>query len=166
MRSTRSVPETRAIWPCSSSNHSQGSFFVFYYAGEHPADVDGVCGHASGAWSWTKLSRRGHHQAIGVLHGTRSFVLQDDDGQILGYITTRIDRQAGIGHIPNLSVRAAARGQGIGRQLIARALELFRQEGLELAKIETLDQNPVGQHLYPQCGFVEVARQIHFVMRL
>jgi hypothetical protein len=27
-------------------------------------------------------------------------------------------------------------------------------------------QNPVGNHLYPACGFVEVARQVHFARRL
>jgi hypothetical protein len=35
-----------------------------------------------------------------------------------------------------------------------------------VAKIETLDQNPVGQALYPSLGFKEVARQIHYAMRL
>ena len=50
--------------------HSQGSFFVFYYAGEFPGDVDGVCGHASGTWTQTKMAKSGHHQAIGLLHGT------------------------------------------------------------------------------------------------
>ena len=37
---------------------------------------------------------------------------------------------------------------------------------MEVAKIETLDQNPVGQALYPSLGFTEVARQIHYAMRL
>ena len=32
--------------------------------------------------------------------------------------------------------------------------------------IETLDQNGPGQHLFPSCGFVEVARQLHFAMPL
>jgi len=26
--------------------------------------------------------------------------------------------------------------------------------------------NPVGQHLYPACGFSELGRQIHYGMRL
>jgi predicted esterase len=50
--------------------HSQGSFFVFYYAGEHPDDVDGVVGHASGVWTWTNLAKSGHGKAIALLHGT------------------------------------------------------------------------------------------------
>ncbi len=58
------------------------------------------------------------------------------------------------------------RGQGLGRQLITHALDYFRSLGLTHAKIETLDQNAIGQHLYPACGFVEVARQIHYVIAL
>ena len=40
------------------------------------------------------------------------------------------------------------------------------QLGLRQAKIETLDTNLAGQHLYPKLGFVEVARQIHYAMPL
>jgi len=87
-------------------------------------------------------------------------------GEAVGYITTRLNRDTGIGWIPNLAVRRDMQGRGIGRRLIEAALELFRSEGLAMAKIETLEQNPVGQHLYPKCGFVEVARQIHYVMPL
>jgi ribosomal protein S18 acetylase RimI-like enzyme len=45
-------------------------------------------------------------------------------------------------------------------------LDYFRAEGLEYAVIETMAQNAVGQHLYPACGFGEVARQVHFARRL
>jgi hypothetical protein len=37
---------------------------------------------------------------------------------------------------------------------------------MTIAKIETLEQNKIGQHLYPSAGFVEVARQIHYAMAL
>ncbi len=55
--------------------HSQGSFFSIYYAGEHPDDVDGVVGHASGIWNWSKLGKSGHHQAIVLMHGTQDPVV-------------------------------------------------------------------------------------------
>jgi ribosomal protein S18 acetylase RimI-like enzyme len=45
-------------------------------------------------------------------------------------------------------------------------LDLLRAEGMELARIETLAQNPVGMAFYPKMGFEEVARQIHYAMRL
>ena len=38
--------------------------------------------------------------------------------------------------------------------------------GMTHGKIETLDQNEVGLHLYPKMGFEEVARQVHFVKKL
>ena len=61
--------------------------------------------------------------------------------------------------------RREARGQGLGRRLIEHALAHFRAAGMTIAKIETLEQNAVGRHLYPSMGFVEVARQIHYAMR-
>ena len=57
-------------------------------------------------------------------------------------------------------------GRGIGRRLIEHALQHFRGAGLTHARIETLEQNPVGQKLYPSLGFREIARQIHYGMRL
>jgi ribosomal protein S18 acetylase RimI-like enzyme len=111
--------------------------------------------------------RKGRHIDEDVeAPGAAILVAEDDRGAIIGYIATQIDREAGVGLIPNMAVRAGLRGQGLGRKLIDAALTLFRDAGLELARIETLDQNPIGQHLYPDCGFVEVAKQIHFAMKL
>jgi ribosomal protein S18 acetylase RimI-like enzyme len=85
---------------------------------------------------------------------------------VVGYITTWQDRESGIGHIPNIAIAPEFRGQGLGRLLIQHALAHFRASGLTHAKIETLAQNSVGNHLYRDLGFVEVARQVHFVARL
>ena len=85
---------------------------------------------------------------------------------VVGYITTWTDADAGLGFIPNLAVDAGQRGQGIGRRLILHALDHFRQQGLSHARIETLEQNPIGQQLYPSLGFREVARQVHYCMAL
>lgn len=87
-------------------------------------------------------------------------------GAVVGYVTMLCDPETLIGWIHNLVVGSAARGQGLGRQLIEHALEHFRAAGMTVAKIETLEQNAVGRHLYPSVGFVEVARQIHYAMPL
>jgi ribosomal protein S18 acetylase RimI-like enzyme len=113
-------------------------------------------------WRW----RKARHIDADVAANPEGVFLAEEDGVVLGYVTTRVDREAGLGQIPNLAVSAAARNRGLGRQLIEYALDYFRSLGLSHAKIETLDQNPIGQHLYPSCGFKEVARQIHFVMDL
>lgn len=113
-------------------------------------------------WRW----RKARHIDQDVAANPGGVFVAEEDGLILGYITTRVDTEAGIGQIPNLAVAAEARNRGLGRQLIEQALRYFRSLGLSHAKIETLEQNPIGQHLYPACGFHEVARQIHFVMAL
>jgi ribosomal protein S18 acetylase RimI-like enzyme len=87
-------------------------------------------------------------------------------GQVVGYITTRVDLFSRIGRIPNLAVDPAFRGTGIGSALIEHALAYLAESGMAMAKIETLEQNPRGQALYPRFGFREVARQIHYVMPL
>lgn len=93
------------------------------------------------------------------------FVAKDGDN-LLGYVSTRLDRDAGKGRIPNLAVLAAARGSGLGRRLIEHALDYFRQQGMTFAMIETMAYNDIGNHLYPSCGFIEVGRQVHFARKL
>ena len=94
------------------------------------------------------------------------FVAEDAAGRVVGYVTTRLNAAASIGWIPNLAVDPSHQGKGLGRALLLHALEFFRQRGMQVAKIETLEQNPVGQSLYASLGFQEVARQIHYGMRL
>lgn len=113
-------------------------------------------------WRW----RKARHIDEDVAANPAGVFVAECDGQVMGYISTRIDRDAGKGRIPNLAVADDARNQGLGRRLIEHALDYFRAEGLAYAVIETMAQNPVGNHLYPACGFVEVARQVHFARKL
>jgi ribosomal protein S18 acetylase RimI-like enzyme len=92
-------------------------------------------------------------------------VAEDDcSGAVVGYVTMHCDPETRIGWIHNLAVDTNTRGQGVGRRLIEHALSHFRAAGMTIAKIETLEQNSIGRHLYPSVGFVEVARQIHYAM--
>lgn len=50
--------------------HGQGASFGFAFAGAYPELVDGVVAHGGGVWPGTKVGKKGHHQAIAVMHGT------------------------------------------------------------------------------------------------
>ena len=113
-------------------------------------------------WQW----RKARHLDEDAAREPEGIFVAELDGRIVGYISTWQDLEAGIGHIPNLALVAECRGQGLGRQLIEYVLDHFRRCGLTHAKIETLAQNAVGEHLYQSLGFREVARQIHFVADL
>jgi len=123
-------------------------------------DQFGVIGQRD--WAW----RKARHLALDAEREPAGIHVAEDGDSIVGYITTWSDHEAGIGNIPNLAVDRNYRGQGLGRQLIAFALDTFEAAGLTHARIETLDQNNVGQKLYPSMGFREVARQIHYCMDL
>ncbi|HLK56812.1 MAG TPA: GNAT family N-acetyltransferase [Chthonomonadaceae bacterium] len=94
------------------------------------------------------------------------FVAENAAGEVIGFVTTRLNVASKAGWIPNLAVDPAYQGQGLGVALLEHAIEFLRISGMEIVKIETLEQNPVGQKLYPRLGFVEVARQIHYAKRL
>ena len=113
-------------------------------------------------WQW----RKSRHIDDDVNRDPNGVFVAEEQGKVVGYITTWMDREAGMGFIPNLAVDHDQRGQGLGRQLITHALDYFRQEGIGHVRIETLAHNSIGQHLYPSCGFREVARQIHYCLEL
>lgn len=125
--------------------------------------VEDLCGIINGHdWRW----RKARHIDDDVAANPAGVFVAESGGKVVGYITTRIDRELGKGRIPNLAVDASTRGQGLGRKLIEHALAYFLSEGMEYAMIETMAYNEVGNHLYPSCGFQEVGRQIHFAMKL
>ena len=111
-------------------------------------------------------SRKARHIEDDVANNAAGVFVAEENGRILGYITSTVDRVAGKGRIPNLAVIAEAQGKGIGRQLIQHALDYFKREGMAYAAIETMTGNEVGQHLYSSCGFVEIGRQIQYAMKL
>lgn len=113
-------------------------------------------------WKW----RKARHLDEDVDRDPEGVFVIEDAGRIVGFISTWRDREAGIGHIPNLAFIPEYRGRGLGRELIEYALDHFRRSGLTHAKIETLEQNAVGKHLYQSLGFEEVARQVHFISAL
>ena len=88
------------------------------------------------------------------------------DGEVAGYITTYINHRTKIGGIPNLSVHPNFQQRGLGTELIEAALVYLKEEGMLYSRIETLDQNQIGTAFYPKMGFVEIARQVHYIRPL
>lgn len=129
--------------------------------------LDQILEEKLGRWNdrdWQ--ARKADHIDDDVTQNPDGCFVADRAGEILGYITVRLDRVNGKGRIPNLAVVEAARGLGLGRRLIVHAIDYMRDAGMKVAQIETMASNAVGQHLYPSCGFEEVARQVHYAMRL
>src|SRR5207244_609363 len=89
-------------------------------------------------------ARKAHEVAVDAEVNPEGVFVAEADGEILGYITTRLDRFSGIGRISNLAVAPSARGSGLGSALIRHALAYLTDQGMAMAKIETLAQNERG----------------------
>lgn len=110
--------------------------------------------------------RKAKHMDADVAANSDGIFVYEDNGTVIGYITTRIDHESKIGGIPNLAVLPGHQGKGVGKDLMKAAFDYFEEQGMAVAKIETLDQNDIGQNFYPRSGFTEIARQIHYAMPL
>jgi ribosomal protein S18 acetylase RimI-like enzyme len=109
-------------------------------------------------------ARKAKHIDADIATHPEGVFVAEEDGQLLGYITTRIDPESRMGWIPNIAVRPDLKSRGLGKQLMAYGLDYLQQVGMTHVKIETLAVNEIGSRFYPQMGFQEVIRQIHYVL--
>lgn len=75
-------------------------------------------------------------------------------GEPAGFLVARV--AADEAEILNLVVAEGARRKGIGRELVAAALEKARQSGASAVFLEVAADNPAGCALYESAGFRKV----------
>lgn len=76
-------------------------------------------------------------------------------GQVVGFITFRIDAAKSMGTIGNNAVAPEAQGKGIGTLMYNYVLDLFRSHGLKYASVTTgLDEGHApARRAYEKAGF-------------
>lgn len=77
--------------------------------------------------------------------------LATPDGR--GFIVCHRDGARGVGTIELVAVAAAARGRGLGGELVGAAIETFARGGLARAEVVTQAANVPAQRLYQRAGF-------------
>jgi ribosomal protein S18 acetylase RimI-like enzyme len=112
------------------------------------------------------VCRKLKHIDADIAANAEGIFVAEEEGQVIGYITTVLDYDTLLARIPNMAVAAGHQGKGVGKALMDASLAYMREKGMEHAKIEALAQNPVATTFYPRVGFHEVARQVHYVMKL
>ena len=79
------------------------------------------------------------------------------DGAIAGYGILSVG--AGEAHVLNLCIAAGWRGQGLGRHLLRRLLDIARWNGAERVFLEVRPSNPLAKALYDSVSFAEIGRR-------
>lgn len=79
------------------------------------------------------------------------------DAQIAGYGI--LSTGAGEAHVLNICIGADYRGQGLGRYLLGRLLDIARWNGAERVFLEVRPSNPLAKSLYDSMHFVVIGKR-------
>ena len=121
-------------------------------------------------------SRAGWTTEADLLGGNRTSIdmllstLKDDDQTILAcddadglLATVTVERRDGYGYIGAVSVRPTSQGQGIGRDLLAQAERVIREEWrLERARMTVIAQRPELIDWYARRGYRDTSETAPF----
>ncbi|NHI01249.1 GNAT family N-acetyltransferase [Oceanimonas sp. MB9] len=87
-----------------------------------------------------------------------SLLVAESENELLGYVLAGRGEVANEGWILSLAVAPAARGRGLGRQLLQVAVTALESQGCKRIKLTVLPDNPA-LHLYHSLGFAEAGRE-------
>jgi dTDP-4-amino-4,6-dideoxy-D-galactose acyltransferase len=106
--------------------------------------------------TWIRKSCEGYADAV---------LVADSGHSPVGYITCHIDKNEGredLGRIGIIGVINTIRGVGVGRLLLASALDWYAAKGVQEIKVVTQGRNIVAQRLYQRHGFLTEAVEIWY----
>ena len=103
--------------------------------------------------TWIRLDCEGRADQV--------FVVDNDDGTPVGYLTCTIERNTGEGRIGLVAVDSAYHGRGLGRVLVNESMTWFANHGTRLVRVTTQGQNVGAQRLY-RAGFVTDSMELQF----
>jgi dTDP-4-amino-4,6-dideoxy-D-galactose acyltransferase len=93
---------------------------------------------------------------------TQVLVAVSSSGDPQGYISCHLEPARHTGQIGLLGVSGEVRGKGIGKALVAAALDWFASNGALEVIVVTQGRNILAQRLYQRCGFVTQKMQLWY----
>lgn len=116
-------------------------------------DLDAVMALETASFGLTAWARETMAAEMASEWG-RYVVAVDGAGAVVGYVGLRA---VGVeGDIQTIAVAEAARGEGLGRRLLAQAQQDARDRGVQELFLEVRDDNAPARALYASEGFVEI----------
>ncbi|NOZ50280.1 MAG: GNAT family N-acetyltransferase [Chloroflexi bacterium] len=115
--------------------------------------------HRAFAWPWQLSSG----ELVQLLLTSSRLVVMEMDEVLVGYACTTV--QGTRAHIIRLAVDPAHQGMGIGRHLLADALDFAAPAGADTISLNTQWQNTESQKLYLGFGFRMVGRRIPVLVK-
>jgi putative acetyltransferase len=123
-------------------------------AEEVSAEPEGWLISANGEWRSVGDERR-YLKALRRYPNAAVFVAEQGDGTIVGRMSLARDMHPASGHVADLGLMVArdARGRGVGRALLAAAVEWGRDSGIRKLELHVFPWNEPAIRLYERFGF-------------
>lgn len=118
-------------------------------------DVDALVALEQAAFQGDRISRRQFRYLLTRGHA-RTLVAPDSVGRgLLGYVMLLFSRGTSLARLYSIAVSEAARGIGLGRELVRAAEEVARRNGCADLRLEVRRDNPASLALFRGMGFRE-----------
>jgi ribosomal protein S18 acetylase RimI-like enzyme len=118
-------------------------------------DVDALVALEQAAFQGDRISRRQFRYLLTRGHA-RTLVAPDPVGRgLLGYVMLLFSRGTSLARLYSIAVSEAARGLGLGRELVRAAEEVARRNGCAEVRLEVRRDNPASLALFRGMGFRE-----------
>jgi ribosomal protein S18 acetylase RimI-like enzyme len=118
-------------------------------------DVDALVALEQAAFQGDRISRRQFRYLLTRGHA-RTLVAPDPVGRgLLGYVMLLFSRGTSLARLYSIAVSEAARGMGLGRELVRAAEEVARRNGCADLRLEVRRDNPASLALFRGMGFRE-----------
>jgi putative acetyltransferase len=123
-------------------------------AEEVSAEPEGWLISANGEWRSVGDERR-YLKALRRYPNAAVFVAERSDGELVGRISLARDSHPASAHVADLGLMVAkdARGRGVGRALLAAAVEWARVSGIRKLELHVFPWNDPAIKLYERFGF-------------
>jgi len=122
-----------------------------------PADLDGIMALEHAAFPGDAWSEQSMAAELAGAHG--HYVVDEEDGALVGYAGLRAVRGSRDADIQTLAVDDAHRGQGRGRRMLRALLATAAERGAREVFLDVRADNAAAIALYASEGFEEIGRR-------
>lgn len=86
--------------------------------------------------------------------------------EIAAFASGSLERETRLAYLDLLAIDQRFQGRGLGREMLRAVMQYFKREGAVHLRLDCLTTNEAGNSLYRSEGFEEVARSIHWFIKI
>jgi ribosomal protein S18 acetylase RimI-like enzyme len=110
------------------------------------------------------------HYRLAKVFATQTVLVSDLPGdtgpELAAFASGSLERETRLAYLDLLAIDSRFQGRGLGREMLRGVMQYFKREGAVHLRLDCLTSNELGNNLYRAEGFEEVARSIHWFIKI